>query len=180
MISFLGTAKDVGIYGVAYKIAQQGEMLRNVTAMAFFPIFVKRFQTSKMKGETLIKYSLIFFCGILVISLAASYFVEEIITFLFGSEYEKSGEILRILIIYLAFSWAPLPFTTAAQATHNEKYMLIILSIMAGLNVPLNYIFFYKYGLIGIAYSTLIVYLISSLLISYIVFRIMKQQGHLI
>ena len=43
MISFLGTAKDVGIYGVANKIAHQGIMLRNFTATAFFPIFVNGF-----------------------------------------------------------------------------------------------------------------------------------------
>ncbi len=180
MISLLGTTKDVGIYGVSYKIAQQGEMLRNVNAVAFFPIFVKRFHNSTMKGRKLIKYSFFFFSGIFVLSLAASFFVEDIITFIFGYEYKDSGEILRVLIFYLAFSWATLPFTTAAQATHNEKYILILWSLMAGLNILLNYIFFLKYGLIGIAYSTLVVFSIGSFLISSITYRIMKRKGHLI
>lgn len=179
MISFLGTTKDVGVYGVAYRIAQQGIMLRNVNAMAFFPIFVKRFHNSKMKGKRLIKYSFFFLSVILVLSLVASFFCKEIITFLFGSEYKGSGEILKVLIFYLAFSWAMLPFTTVAQATSNEKYILILVSIMAVLNVLLNYIFFIKYGLIGIAYSTLVVFSVGSFLISSVTYRIMKKQGHL-
>ena len=54
MISYLGTARDVGTYGVAYKIAIQGVMLRNVTATAFFPIFVKHFHNKTMEGSRLI------------------------------------------------------------------------------------------------------------------------------
>ena len=180
MISLLGTTKEVGIYGVAYKIAQQGEMLRNVNAVAFFPIFVKRFHNNTMKGGSLIKYSFFFLNGIFLLSLAASFFVEDIIAFLFGTEYKNSGAILKVLIFYLCFSWATLPFTIAAQATHNEKHLLIPLLIMAGLNIPLNYIFFLEYGLIGIAYSTLVVFLIGYFSISNISYRMMKKQGHLI
>jgi O-antigen/teichoic acid export membrane protein len=179
MISFLGTEKDVGIYGVAYKIASLGFILRNVTATAFFPIFVKHFQNKTMKGRTLIKYSLIFFSVIFVLSLAGSFFVEDIITFLFGSAYKNSGEILRILIFYLAFLWAALPFGTASQATHNENCILIPGLFVAVLNILLNYLLFIKYGLIGIAYSTLVVTLIGSLLISIIVYGKMKKQGYL-
>jgi len=179
MISFLGTAKDVGVYGVANKIAQQGVMLRNVTVTAFFPIFVKKFHKGTIKVERLVKPSLFFLGGIFILSLTASFFVEHIITFLFGMDYKNSGEILRVLIFYLAFTWATLPFTTAAQATHNENYMLVALLIMAGLNIPLNYILFIKYGLIGIAYSTLLVNSVGGFLMCSIIYRVMKLKGHL-
>jgi len=180
MISLLGTAKDVGIYGVAFKISQLGIMLRNVIAMAFFPIFIKQFHTHKMKAKQLIKYSVFFLILIFVLSLVVSFFVEDIVSILLGSEYHNSGEILRVLIFYLAFSWSTLPFTTAAQATQNEKYMLIIWSIMAALNIPLNYLLFIKYGLIGIAYSTLVVTAAGLFLISYITLKVMKKQGYLV
>jgi O-antigen/teichoic acid export membrane protein len=179
MITFLGTSKDVGIYGVAYKIAQEGVMLRNVNAMAFFPIFVKMFHDRKVSGARLVKYSLLFLIGIFVLTLAASFFVEDIVILLFGAEYKESGEILRILIFFLAFSWAPLPFTTAAQATHNEKFLTYALAAMAALNIPLNYIFFLSFGVIGIAYSTLVVYSIGGVLMSYLAYRVMKNQGYL-
>jgi len=180
MISILGTSKDVGVYGVAFRITQLGIMLRNVTAMAFFPIFIKQFHTHKMRARQLIKYSLFFLAVIFVLSLVVSFFVEDIVTILLGPEYNISGEILRVLIFYLALSWATLPFTTAAQATDNEKYMLIVWSIMAALNIPLNYLFFIKYGLIGIAYSTLVVSAIGLFLVFRITIRIMKKQKHLV
>lgn len=180
MISFLGTAKDVGIYGVANKIALQGMMLRNVTATAFFPIFIKRFHESTMKAQRLVKYSLLFLGGIFLLTLVSSFFVDEITTLLFGFDYEYSGVILRVLIFYLGFEWATIPFTTAIQATHNEKYLLIPLLIMAGLNIPLNYIFFHLYGVIGIAYSTLVVSAVGSFIVAIITYRIMKKQGYLI
>jgi O-antigen/teichoic acid export membrane protein len=179
MITFLGTSKDVGIYGVAYKLAHEGIMLRNVNAMAFFPIFVKMFHNKKVSGMKLVKYSLVFLIGIFILTLVASFFVEDIVTLLFGIEYKDSGEILRVLIFFLAFSWATLPFTTAAQATHNEKFLTYAMGIMAALNIPLNYIFFLSYGIIGIAYSTLVVYSIGGILMSYIAYRVMKNQGYL-
>ncbi len=180
MISFLGTSKDVGLYGVAYQAAHYGVLLRNLTVTAFFPVFVKQFYKAKMKGSALIKYSLIFFIGIFLISLAVSFYVEDITVTLFGSNYQNSGGILRVLIFYIAFTWATLPFTTAAQATHNEKYLLIVTSIMALLNIPLNYILFLKYGVIGIAYSTLTVYSIGGILMVVITYSMMKKQGHLL
>lgn len=180
MISFLGTSEDVGIYGVAYKLAQEGIMLRNVTAMAFFPIFVKLFHDRKVKGIKLIKYSLFFFAVIFFLSFVASFFVQDIVRLVFGAEYNASGEILRVLIFFLAFSWATLPFTSAAQATHCEKYMLYAMVVMAAMNIPLNYIFFMRYGVIGIAYSTLVVYSIGGFLISFITYRVMRGQEYLI
>lgn len=179
MVSFFGTAKDVGIYGVAYRITRQGIMLRNATAAAFFPIFVRRFHKSKMKGRRLIKYSLFFFGGIFVLSLGASFYAKEIVTFLFGSEYKNSGEILRVLIFYLTFAWMYLPFSTIIQATHNERIALKIGSLKAGLNIPLNIIFFYKFGLIGIAYSTLVVSGVGNLWGSVLIYSVLKKQGYL-
>ena len=179
MISILGTAKDVGIYGVAYRIVGLGIMLRNVTSTAFFPVFVKQFQKRSLKGSQLIKYSVLFFTGILILTFSASFFVEKITVILFGLDFEPSGKILRILIFYLAFSWASLPFTTAAQASHNEKHLILPMLFRAFLNIPLNYILFMKYGIIGIAYSTLIVEFVGCLILPAISYRVMKKTGYL-
>ena len=180
MISFLGTKEDVGIYGVSYNIARQSLMLRGSFSIAFFPVAVKRFQNRHMMGRTLIKYSTMFFIAILAISVVIFFYAEMMITFLFGNEYKESGEILRVLIFYLCFGWSAVPFESAAQATHNEKLLLISRSIMAGLNIPLNYIFFLWYGLIGIAYSTLVVFSLGNSILCTSVFRTLKRQGHLV
>lgn len=179
MISFLGTPADVGIYGVSYKVAEQGMMLRNVTVTAFFPIFVKIFYKRSIMGKKVILYSVFFLVFILLGCTGVSFFVKDIISFLFGSEYLQSGTILSVLIFYLGFAWATLPFTVALQATHNEKFFLIPNSIMAGLNIVLNYVLFLKFGLMGIAYSTIIVWVIGGVIMSVFGYSRMKKQKYL-
>jgi O-antigen/teichoic acid export membrane protein len=180
MISFLGTENDVGIYGVAYKLSEPGIILRNIFATAFFPILVKRFHNNTIKGRRLIKYSLFFLLGLVIVSSIASYISKELIIFFLGAKYEGSVQIFQILIFFIAFSWAALPFTTAALATQNEKFLLVPVSIMGVLNVLLNYILFLKYGVIGIAYATLVVFAIGGFLYCFISYTVMKKQGHLV
>jgi O-antigen/teichoic acid export membrane protein len=180
MISLLGTPSDVGIYGVAFRIAQQGMVLRSMTEAAFFPIFIKRFHRGKMEGRRLIRVSLLFLVGIFAAAFLASLFVEDLVPMVFGAEYQASAHILSVLIFYVAFGWVGIPFSMAAKATHNEKYLLIIVSITAVLNVVLNYVFFLKFGLMGIAYSTLVVFFVAALLVYLIIYRVLKLQGHLV
>jgi len=182
MVSFLGTPGDVGTYGVAFRIAEQGVVLKNLIVVAFFPIFIKYFHSEKarVRGERLIRISGLFFIGIFLASFVLSFVIEDVVSLVFGSEYQASGYILKVLLFYLAFAWTSMPFTTAAQATHNEKYLLMISSVMAVLNVLLNYIFFLKFGLIGIAYSTLVVQFLGSLLESVICYSVLKRQGYLV
>lgn len=179
LISILGTPVEVGIYAVAYKLALQGQMLRNVNAMAFFPIFVKRFHEGKVSGAQLLKYAVAFFFGILAVSAVVSYFCTNIVTFILGDEYREAGKLLSILIFYLATLWGTLPFTIAAQATYNENLMLKIRTVMAVFNVTLKYVFFNIYGLIGVAYCTLIIWGIGSLAMCLLPYRTMIRQGYL-
>lgn len=180
MISFLGTAKQVGVYGVAHKIAQQGEVLRNFCSIAFFPILVKCFHERTMSSRLMVKYSLYFFAGILALSVAASFFVEGAVTLLFGRDYAESGTILRVLIFYLAFAWGTLPFVSALQATRNERFMVIPALGMGGANVALDYVFFTQYGTIGIAYATLVVQTGICTFYCFMAYRLLRRQGYLV
>jgi O-antigen/teichoic acid export membrane protein len=182
MISFLGTARDVGVYGVAFRVAEQGVVLRNLIVVAFFPIVIKTFHSGKVgvMGKRLIRLSGLFLVGVFLGSFLLSLVIEDLVSLVFGPEYQASGYILKVLLFYLAFAWASMPFTTAAQATHNEKYLLMISSGMAVLNVLLNYVFFVYFGLIGIAYSTLVVQFLGSLLESVICYRVLRRQGYLV
>jgi len=180
MISFLGMTRQVGVYGVAYKIAQQGEMLKNICSVAFFPILVKRFHKQAIDGATVIRYSALFFVAILVLSVAAFFAVPGAIAILFGPHYVESGAILRVLIFYLAFTWTTLPFTSLLQATGNERHLILPTLTLGGLNVALNYVLFLHYGLIGIAYSTLVVEFIGCALYSVVAYIVLKGQGHLV
>jgi len=179
MISLLGTLEEVGLYSVAAKVAQQGIMLRNVTATAFFPIAVKAFAKRAVGGARLLRYSALFFAATFAGSLLISLWSTKLVTFLVGEKYAASGRILAVLIFYIGMSWAQLPFTTALQATHNERYSFWPMLITALLNAPLNFVLYRCFGVIGIAYSTIAVTAVGSLAFCIIGYNVLTRQGHL-
>lgn len=176
MISFLSTSVDVGIYGVAHQIASEGIMIRNIIAVAFFPIAVKYFHQKSIKGKSLFTYAFALFFSVLIICSLLAFFVQDIVVFVFGDDYAYSGHLLIYLIFSLSFAFFNIPLTTYLQATHNEHLLLIVPCVAAPLNISLNILFFHKFGLVGIAYSTLIVFFTQSLIISYLTLRKMKNQ----
>lgn len=179
MVSFLGTSEQVGIYAVSYKMAAAGMLLRGTLGTSFFPIFVKRFHQGAIRTLFIMKYSMLLLVAFLSLSIIASFFTTDFIVTVFGSEYRESGEILTVLIFYLCASYSSLPFGLALQATHNEKLGLYIMPVTAGTNIVLNYLFFFEFGLIGIAYATLCVAVVGNGLLGIMTYKTLKKQGHL-
>ena len=180
MISLLGSSSDVGIYGVSYRIMMVGLTLRSFISTAFFPIFVKSYSKRSVRFNRLLKYALIMGLVLLSIATVISFYSEQIITPIFGGEYFESGTIFSVLVFYVAISFFIFPFTNTLQATHNESTLLKICWIAPSLNIGLNYLFFKAFGLIGIAYSTLVVGCISLPLYVIITRRALKNQNKLI
>ena len=177
MISFLSTSADVGLYSVPYKVVLEGEIIRGLLSTAFFPIFVKT--SKKEKSLCLIfKYSSLLLVSMLTACLIFSYFAKDIVTLIFGEEFYESGNILRFLVFALVFSYYTIPLTLTLQSTDREKSLLLNSFAIAILNIPLNFIFFHKFGLIGIAYSTLIVYLSSAVFLSIITYKSISKKSN--
>lgn len=178
MISLLGTSPEVAIYGVAYYLAAESESLKNKLAAAFFPIAVKTLHGGTIRRKFIIKYSLFFTISMLGLAIIGFFLAEPTIIILFGEEYAESGYILRVLIFYIAAWFSTLPFTEAIQATGNEKVLLFGKGVMAGINIPLNIALYLIYGLIGIAYSTLVIYTVGAIVINIFSYYILNKQGY--
>ena len=180
MISWLGTSQDVGIYGVSYKIIHMGLELRNIFAVAYFPIFVKTFHKKSVRWRNLLKYAFLLAFGIFILAIIGSFFSEPIVTFIFGSEFSESGVILSVLLFYISFSFFTIPFSNTLQATGNEMLNLKLCWIGPVINIVLNYYLFNIYGLIGIAYSTLFVGIIRIPIFVFFTWRVLKKQNKII
>lgn len=156
MISLLSVSRDVGYYGVAYQLVIAGIAIRSLISVASFPFFVKLYNKKRVRWRTFVNYSLIMGMIVIILCIIGSFLSIEVIPLLFGESYAKSGEILSILIFYMGITFITLPFVSSLKATHNEKVMLKISWIHPILNIGMNLLFFNYFGLIGIAYSTLI------------------------
>ncbi|MDA0989284.1 MAG: oligosaccharide flippase family protein [Verrucomicrobia bacterium] len=180
MLSLLATPAEAGLYAIAGRIADQGIMLRNVTATAFFPITVKVLQQQSLKTWFLVKYSLLFLGVMTVVAWMVSIISEPLIAIVFDDRFKGAGPILAALIFYIGVAWARLPFTSVLQATHNEGVSVWPSAVTALMNIPLNLVLYRQYGVVGIAYSTIIVNMAGTIVISIIGCRILKKQGHLV
>ena len=96
---------------------------------------------------------------------------EWIITTVVGNKYIQSASILNVLIFYLILNYLLIPWGLYLQTNYNERIVINISMIVAIINIILNIVLFYKFGLIGIAYSTLITYLINVFLNIYFVYK---------
>ena len=176
MISILGTSREVGIYGIASQITLVGVTTRTIVATAFFPIFVKAFSSYVVKWRSLLRYSIVMGIGLLTFAAIISFYSNQIISLFFGEKYYESGVILGVLIFQLAILFFDIPFSNTLQATYNENKLLKICWIAPVINICLNYILYYRIGLIGIAYSTLVVTCVSLLLYILLTWQALKKS----
>jgi O-antigen/teichoic acid export membrane protein len=157
MISIISTSTDVGLYGAAsYLLAPAVAAIQHLN-MAIFPFFVKTEKNKAVKKRKIFFYSMI--AGIIVFIGASiiSLFSKPIILTIFGSRFEGSIEIFSVLIFITAIGYIVIPFSNALQAAGKEMLILKVVWIPPLANIFCNLIFFHFFGLIGIAYSTLVV-----------------------
>lgn len=89
----------------------------------------------------------------------------DIIIFLYGQEYIKSGKILKILSILLLIT--PTGYLLGSRVlfiTKNEKKMIIPVTIGAIVNIVGNYIFIQYYNEVGAAWITVVSQLIMTII----------------
>ena len=177
MLSVMSTINDVAIYGLSEKIIFQFEMLRGIILIAFYPIVIKHFKNGQAKLWTLFATTITIFIGTIVMALIYSYYSESIISFLYDNSYIQVADISAILFFYLAFVFSNLPFSTALQSVGLEKYILYMYPVSIIINIGLNYYLFQNMGVIGFAYSTLIVQLFILLYLMIIGTYQLKKKG---
>ncbi len=92
-------------------------------------------------------------------------FAPFVVNLLFSAKYADSMPALRILLIGFFFAGTfRIPAGNFIAALHKIKVNVVITSISGVLNILLDYIFIIKYGIIGAAYATTLVFIINSLL----------------
>ena len=72
---------------------------------------------------------------------------------------------MKVLSFYMLFHYLCLPYDLALQSTYAEKTLVKISAVLALLNITANYVLYDMFGLIGIAFSTLIVKAVRLLLV---------------
>ena len=164
MISLIGTPVEVGVYALANSIVRKGLLASRAISTSIFPIYAKQAFKSLSRFE-LNQHSFYSFSAALIVVLFIFFGADWFINAIIGSDFLYSATIVKVLSLYLLLHYVSLPFDTALQVTYSENILLKIRFFLAFLNILANYIFYDLFGIIGIAYSTLLVKFTNFILI---------------
>ncbi len=158
MLSILGTPTETGIYSFAEKIVLQFQAFNGIIAMVTFPLFIRKINKSnRTKNSQYLRYILLMLLFLIITFFILGKIVSfAIITFM-GQQFSESTKVLEVLFVYLGFSFAIIPLTNIMQAAYLEKVVLGYIPISIPLNIGLNYFLYHQIGIIGFAFSTVIV-----------------------
>ncbi len=181
MASMFLTSKDVGLYSVGYRLIRIGTMVWSMVSLAFFPIIVKKFKKGPLPAKSLFQISFLIFIVVFPVCLMISIFSKQIILFLFGDKYLGADKILQVLVWVIPIANPTWPFVWAMKANYHEKKILYVAPLRSASNIILNYVLLKKFGIIGIAYSTIITYLWYMIFINFgYQYYILKRAGNIV
>ncbi|MEM8893671.1 MAG: flippase, partial [Bacteroidota bacterium] len=153
MLSLMATSAEVGIYALAYNICDKILTLRSGISTSVFPNYAKK--GNELTFGKLLQHSSMLLIPSLAIIVIVLLSGDWIILNLIGIEYQSSVDVLVVLIFYLFFNFAVIPFGIFLQSTNHEKMVIKVVVIKSILNIALNYVLYQHIGIIGIAISTL-------------------------
>ena len=101
------------------------------------------------------KKYLVIFPGIMLAFVL--YTLSQGLNNIIGIEFSYSADIMKVLSFYLLFHYLSLPYDLALQATFSEKTLVKIKASLAILNIGANYVLYERFGIMGIAISSILV-----------------------
>jgi O-antigen/teichoic acid export membrane protein len=158
-IMFIGhfiDASTVGKYSVSSDLSHLLIVLNSVLLPIFFPVMSHLIHKGKIQEAGNIfrkttKFLVVFTLPALLVFLI---FSEEILFYLFGSQYAGAGIFLFILSFASLFAVASGPIDMFLKSMNKPKWVLANSLVAIAVNIVLNYVLIIKMGAIGVAIAT--------------------------
>ncbi len=172
-LTFLSTLENVGLYTVALPLSLLLLFFMRPIIIVFYPYITslateKKFDTLG-KAITLVYHYI--FAFLLPFSLMLIVFPEDIISFLFSQKYIAAAPALYYLSIGMLFYAISLFNSVVFNGLGKAKYMAFSVGAVAILNLLLNILLIPILGITGAALSTMISYVLLSLLSCFLLYR---------
>lgn len=168
------SAADLGIYGMAYKIASVYLLVMGAYHAAYLPHFYKLAgDTDQLKAKHHIQNeannNVLLHLAMLLLAVMWSY---EVVTWFLDEEYAEVTHILRLILFSHLFACIP-AVTSSAALMQAKKTRLNMYAALAAavINLLLNFILIPKYSLYGAATATLLS-MVSLFVIQYLASRL--------
>lgn len=147
----------VGNYAVAVKLSELWFFIPLTITSSVFPVLVKDRNFDNVKYYNRLQYLFDFMAGLaLVIAIPITYFSNDIILLIFGSDYLLAGEVIAIHILGGVFVTLGVTRSNWIINENLQIYGMIFTLTGAILNIILNLLLIPEFGVEGAAISTII------------------------
>nr|WP_202795642.1 flippase [Algoriphagus machipongonensis] len=153
ILGIFASTSDIGLYGIAIKIALLTSFFLQITNSSVGPkIAALYFNGSIMETEQMVKKvtRVLLICGL--VSIVIFIFFGNLILSLWGDEFQAAYIILLILSFGQLFNIGTGAAGQILTMTGHEKFNRNITVFYMILNILLNYIFIKKFGILGAAF----------------------------
>ena len=156
LLSKLKTSADVGIYNAAYKLMDSFMIVSTAIIGATFP-HISRYSKlpAKQYGRIFAKLSYVMFGLGTLISLVTFYYADGIVKLMFGSGYQESVQVLKIVIWTVPFIYINAVLLYTLIGFNQQKRLVPLVFIVTLTNLLLNIIYIPRYGYWGASVVTL-------------------------
>jgi len=175
MLGIFKTEVEVGIYNVSYKVATAGMIIFMALSSINTPKIAAAYGSNKLTDlkKIIFQSRKIIFIATFPLSLFILLFSSKILS-LFGDEF-ISGQISLVLLTIGFFIKSVFGVSEyILQMSNHQKSLILYSSIIAFLNILLNYLLIPLYGINGAAFASMISIVCYQILLSY---KVKKEFG---
>lgn len=156
MLSKLATAAEVGIYGVAYKLAFAFQFLPMSFAAAVYPAMSDYYVRDRQKLGRIFDESMKYLMFLVVpLAFGIAVLARPLIATVYGKAFAGAVEPLQILIFSLIFAFLYWPAGSLLNACDRQGSNTVIMGVTMVANAVLNAVLIPRYGAVGAACAAL-------------------------
>jgi O-antigen/teichoic acid export membrane protein len=155
-LQHLRSLDTVGIYAVGYKFAF---MLNYLLVQPFYVMWQSRMyniyaraEHPKIFGQIFVLYSLL----LIYAALALSVLSPEVVHLMAGTKFEGARDVIPIVSLAYVFCGVGYYVQLGLYLTGNTKKVGMISVVAAVINLALNYVLIFYFGMLGAAWATLL------------------------
>lgn len=167
MLESMSSLESVGVYTIAVSLGSVMSIVASAIGQAWSPHAIKAYEEDKEKAKKLYGQFLNVLISVaLFLVFCASMLGQEIINIIFPLEYSTVFYPMMLLLIGIGFQITVQVTATGISLAKKTIYLVYITSFVAIVNIALNYLLIPMYKEIGAAFSTMISYLLLTLIYS--------------
>lgn len=185
MIGWFRSAAEVGHYSAALRIVQLLYILPSIFTLSILPTLSRLAHENRERFRNVLEQTLIFALMIAVpMGLGGALLGEEIIRFVFGTDYLPAVSSFQVLMFTLIFDFTAVIIASAVFTFDKQKNLIIYAAIGGSLNVVLDLLLIPRFGIVGSAWATLIAQCVSNYYLWIVLnrinpFRVMPHLGRI-